>query len=182
MSDPRLPPLPENISFGSELIKARSQLGLTQAQLAEKSNVSLSAIKGYETGRTMPGARELRELCQALQITPNVLLWGTETPFAPNNEQLFAGLEHEDKRVDRFRLATLVALLTFEERQSIQTLVQGLVIARHGEKRVRELLVENEDFLAKMTNELVKTLAVVQAEIEELSESAPSADKKLRKK
>ncbi|WP_180125476.1 helix-turn-helix transcriptional regulator [Rhodoferax sp. BLA1] len=158
------------MSFGAELIKARSLTGLTQSQLSEKSGVSLSAIKGYETGRTLPGARELRELCQALKISPNMLLWGTETPYAPSNEQLFNGLEDEDKRINRFRLASLTALLTFTERQAIQTLVEGLVIARHGEKRVRELLTDSEDVLLTMTGHIVEAQAALQSEIEQMRE------------
>lgn len=126
----------------------------------------------------MPGARELRELCQALQISPNMLLWGTDTPFEPSHQQLFAGLENEDKRIDRFRLASLVALLTFEERQAIQTLVQGVVIARHGEKRVRELLAEAEDFLLQMSGALVETQAALQTEMEQLRERVERESKK----
>lgn len=177
MSDQTLPPLPEPISFASELIKARTLVGLTQAQLSEKSSVSVSAIKAYETGRTLPGARELRELCQALQVSPNLLLWGTETPFEKTDEQLFAGLEGEDKQIDRFRLAALAALLTFQERQAIQTLVQGLVIARHGEKRVRELLTGSEGALTQMTDLILNAQAALQSEVESLRNESKSQRK-----
>lgn len=165
MTKSQLPKVPENISFASELIKARAGVELTQAQLSEKSGVSLSAIKGYETGRTMPGARELRELCQALEISPNKLLFGTETPFkADTFAPLFSTLEAEDKYLDRFQLGLLAALMTFDERKAVYTLMQGLVVARHGEARVRELLSESEKSMHGLTEKIDAAMNAIQEE------------------
>src|SRR5690606_4832477 len=92
-----LPELPSPTAFASELIKARTELGLTQSKLAEQSGLSVSAIKAYESGRNLPGARELRELCQALQVSPNKLLFGTEAPFKERTltNLLADGIEEE---------------------------------------------------------------------------------------
>lgn len=156
MSEPHLPQLPEEISFASELIKARAELGLTQAQLAGKSGLSLSAIKAYESGRNMPGARELRELCQSLQISPNKLLFGTETPFKAQsvlNSLTEDAAQNND--LMRVRLALLSNLLASDERQAIYTLIHSIAIARHGEKEVKEALLGG-DFLAGMVRILSK--------------------------
>src|SRR4051812_31321179 len=77
MADPNAP-AQDAMSIASELIRARDERGITQAHLAELSGVSRSAIKGYESGRNMPGARELKALCQALAVSPNRLLFGAE--------------------------------------------------------------------------------------------------------
>lgn len=141
MADSHLPQLPEEITFASELIKIRSERGLTQALLAQKSGLSLSAIKAYESGRNMPGARELRELCQALQISPNKLLFGTETPFAATTvANLLIDSDTEDQLVKRMRLAMLSSLLSSDERSSLYVLAESIAIARHGESKVRETL------------------------------------------
>lgn len=134
-----LPELPSPAAFASELIKARTELGLTQSKLAEQSGLSVSAVKAYESGRNLPGARELRELCQALQISPNKLLFGTEVPF---KERTFANLlvdgTEEGEHVLQGRVAGLMRLLSKEEQAAVGTLVQSLAIARHGVEKAQE--------------------------------------------
>lgn len=156
MSDPHLPQLPENISFASELIKARNDLGLTQSQLSSKCALSLSAIKAYESGRNLPGARELRELCNALQVSPNKLLFGKELPFESRSlmDHLTNG-ESENEAVARVRAMALLCLLASDERDAVFTLVRSLAVARHGLDKVKEALV-GADFLAGMTREVMQ--------------------------
>lgn len=123
----------ESLGFASALIKARTDKGMTQAQLSEESGISRSAIKGYETGRNMPGARELRWLCKTLEISPNLLLFGTETPFKrvgpwPHG----AKLEPNSFEADKKALALLADLLTPFEVGSLVSLIHSLASARHG--------------------------------------------------
>jgi hypothetical protein len=102
------------------------------------SKVSLSAIKGYETGRNMPGARELRDLCRVLRVTPNKLLFGLESPFPvvdstdPASTPGEIGLE-----VQRGRISQLVNMLSFEESHSIYSLVRSIATSRFGEDVVQ---------------------------------------------
>lgn len=156
MANSHLPELPEEISFASELIKVRSEQGLTQAQLAEKSGLSLSAIKAYESGRNMPGARELRELCQALQTSPNKLLFGTELPFKETSvANLLVDGDTDDHVVKRMRLAYLSGLLSSDERQSLYVLAESIAIARHGEVKVKEA-IKVADVMAGIGRSLMK--------------------------
>lgn len=164
MSDPHLPHLPENISFASELIKARDELGLTQSQLASKSGLSVSAIKAYESGRNMPGARELRELCQALQVSPNKLLFGKELPFSPRSVMdALVDIESENDTVARMRATMLLFMISSDERASILTLVQSLAVARHGMEKVKESILGADLFtgfareVMQATNEAYRT-------------------------
>lgn len=150
MSKPEAPNPHESFAFASELIKARNDLGLTQSQLSTQSQVSLSAIKGYETGRNVPGARELRELCKTLHVTPNKLLFGVETPFTTLNTEDQAKVP-DDKGLDvqRGRIALLANLLSFDESYAIYTLVHSIAIARHGEQMVRDHLTA-ADFITSL--------------------------------
>lgn len=155
---PHLPQLPQNISFASELIKARAELGLTQSQLATESSLSVSAIKAYEAGRNMPGARELRELCQALQVSPNKLLFGRELPFeARSVMNAIVDTESEDDAVARGRATELLFLLASDERQAILTLAHSLAIARLGEEEVSKRLIGADAFLGVMREILLAT-------------------------
>jgi transcriptional regulator with XRE-family HTH domain len=123
----------DKLTLAPELIQARERLGLTQAQLAAESGLSLASIKGYETGRTLPGARELRRLCTALRITPNKLIFGDEAPFSAGREsEVFAG--PYGITVHRNRIRLLADHLTSDEAASFASLMSALVLARHGKE------------------------------------------------
>ena len=47
------------------LIKARTQAGLTQAQLAERLQTTQSAVARFESGKTNPSTSTLRKIAQA---------------------------------------------------------------------------------------------------------------------
>ena len=159
VSPPHLPSLPDQLSFASELIKARAEMRLTQAQLAEKSGLSLSAIKSYESGRNMPGTRELRELCQALQISPNKLLFGTELPFEQRTmANLLVDFDTDNHAVVRMRLAMLANMLASDEQLALITLANSIAVARHGEEKVRTSL-KDADAMAGMGRVIIESMA-----------------------
>lgn len=148
MPTKKLPPTPTPSTFASELISARTERGLTQGQLSTLSGLSLSAIKAYETGRNLPGARELRELCQSLEISPNKLLFGSEFPFKePSFDDVFVD-QPGSELVSHGRVTALLGLVTASERQAVLTLLRSLASARHGETKVKAALVEADAFFA----------------------------------
>lgn len=55
----------------------RQMRGLTQKQLAEISEISLSAIKLYESGTSKPRADQMNKLCNSLGIT-EAIFYDTE--------------------------------------------------------------------------------------------------------
>lgn len=63
-----------NKEFCQNLKKARLTLGLTQIQLADKLNISSSAISMYEQGRREPNTELLKKICIALNISADKLL------------------------------------------------------------------------------------------------------------
>ena len=66
-----------------ELRRAREAKGLSHSDLHRQTGISRPVLFGYEAGRTKPGAKELRLLSEALGVSPNRLLFGTEEPFKP---------------------------------------------------------------------------------------------------
>lgn len=56
------------------LTEYRKALGLTQAKLAEISNVSRVCISRYETGKYQPSIRNATKLANALSTTVDVLI------------------------------------------------------------------------------------------------------------
>jgi transcriptional regulator with XRE-family HTH domain len=63
---------------GSKLRAIRSLKGMTQAQLAEASGVSPTAITEYEKGKRDLRADTIRKLCEALGVQVKYIVDGTE--------------------------------------------------------------------------------------------------------
>lgn len=63
---------------GQKLRAIRALRGMTQAQLAERSGVSPTAVAEYETGKRDLRADTIRKLCEALGVTVTYRVDGTE--------------------------------------------------------------------------------------------------------
>lgn len=61
---------------GAFIAELRKEKGLTQAQLAERFGLSNKAVSKWETGKSLPDASIMIDLCDFLGITVNELLSG----------------------------------------------------------------------------------------------------------
>ena len=68
------------------LLDARKNARLTQAELAEKLNITDRAVSKWENGKSMPDSSVMLELCQILKITVNDLLSGEVVSVNNYNE------------------------------------------------------------------------------------------------
>jgi len=59
----------QEISFGEMMLKWREDAGLTRKELARKLNVSLTAVKNWETGHSTPKLTKYSEIAKVLNIT-----------------------------------------------------------------------------------------------------------------
>lgn len=88
----------ENL-LGERLRDARTVAKLTQGELAERTKfadkegvgISRNVISFIESGRTQPGPKEIRLLCEVLRITPNRLIYGEDEPFEELARIRYAG-------------------------------------------------------------------------------------------
>lgn len=62
--------------IGKFISSCRKDKGLTQMQLAEKLNITNRAVSKWETGKSVPDASIMLDLCEILGITVNELLCG----------------------------------------------------------------------------------------------------------
>lgn len=60
--------------FSEKFKKLRQSQGLTQVQMADKLEVSPSAIGMYEQGRRKPDSDMLRKICQMFNVSVDYLL------------------------------------------------------------------------------------------------------------
>lgn len=58
----------------TELKRRRKELGLTQAELAEKAGIAQNTISGYEAGERFPSRDNLGKLAEALDCKISELI------------------------------------------------------------------------------------------------------------
>ncbi len=96
----------DQIKTGKFIAKKRKEQNMTQVQLAEKLGITDRAVSKWETGKSLPDASIMLELCGLLQITVNDLLCGEVVSMKDYNEQTEKNLiemikqkEASDKRL-----------------------------------------------------------------------------------
>ncbi len=134
------------LEVGERLRLAREQRGLTQAQVSTRTRmidpankgVSRTALVGYETGTSKPGLREIKLLCEVLLITPNWLVYGTESAAKtalPSMEMVSA-----NNLRDALCTGLAIAALKGHERDSLLGLAMSLAGRQLGDLRLSGLM------------------------------------------
>lgn len=106
----------------------RKEKNLTQLQLAQKLNITDRAVSKWETGKAMPDASIMLELCDILQISVNELLNGQlrcEEDSAPDDSQLLLAMAKELEQKNKMIRADMWIIMSV----SMLALFTGLFIA-----------------------------------------------------
>lgn len=77
----------EQVKIGKFIASKRKEQGLTQLQLAKKLGITDRAVSKWETGKSLPDASLMPELCKLLKITINDLLCGEVVSVENYNEK-----------------------------------------------------------------------------------------------
>lgn len=94
----------DQIKIGKFISKCRKEKRMTQAQLAEKLNITDRAVSKWETGRGMPDSSIMLELCNELGIPVNELLCGERLKMDDYNlkfEENLLAVQKEKEESDR---------------------------------------------------------------------------------
>lgn len=101
---------------GAFISTLRKEKELTQAQLAEKLNVTDKAISRWETGKGMPDSSLLVPLANILGITVNELLTGEKIPeetFTQKSEDnLIASVQETEKAISQKKFIKRLLVFT----------------------------------------------------------------------
>ena len=110
--------------MGARIAALRRNAGLSQAELAQRLQVSASAMGMYEQGRREPSAQTLVTMAQALGVTTDYLLTGIPSPDQEEslNQMLLSRITSADRRLEgrpdrpfsRQELAVLFAAMLME--------------------------------------------------------------------
>ena len=63
----------DQVKIGKFIAECRKRVNLTQAQLAEKLNITDRAVSKWETGKSLPDASIMKDLCNNLKICSNIV-------------------------------------------------------------------------------------------------------------
>ena len=107
----------DQIKIGKFIAECRKSENLTQAQLAEKLNITDRAVSKWETGRSLPDSSIMLELCSILKISVNDLLSGEVVPMDNYNKEMEKKLievakEKEDADKQLLTLEWVVGILS----------------------------------------------------------------------
>lgn len=102
------------VEIGKFIAKCRKEKNLTQAQLAEKLNITDRAVSKWETGKSMPDSSIMLEVCEILGITVNELLSGEEVD-----------MENYEKKADE----NLIALKRKDENNMNRNIVISIIFS-----------------------------------------------------
>lgn len=100
--------------IGKFIAACRKEKHLTQAQLAEKLNITDRAVSKWETGKSMPDSSIMLELCEILGITVNELLSGEKI-----------SMENYDKKAEE----NLIALKRKDENNLTKNVVISIIFS-----------------------------------------------------
>ena len=142
----------DQIKTGKFIAEQRKVNGLTQMQLAEKLGITDRAVSKWETGKSLPDASIMLELCEILKITVNDLLSGEVVTMDNYNKEMENNLlemikqkEKSDKKllsleifigftatVVLFAFIALAAFVQMETWLKIVLIVFGFVVFLAG--------------------------------------------------
>ena len=97
------------VKIGKFIAQCRKTKNMTQAELAEKLNITDRAISKWENGKGMPDSSIMLELCNELDISVNELLSGEKIEKKNYNQKLgenLIELQKEKENSDRRLLFT----------------------------------------------------------------------------
>ena len=102
------------VAIGKFIAKCRKEKKITQAQLAEKLNITDRAVSKWETGKSMPDSSIMLELCEILGITVNELLSGEKVD-----------MENFEKKADE----NLIALKKKDENNMKKNVIISIIFS-----------------------------------------------------
>lgn len=91
----------DQVKIGKFIANCRKNVNLTQAQLAEKLNITDRAISKWETGKSLPDSSIMLTLCDILGISVNDLLCGEVVTVENYSKELENNLLEMIKQKER---------------------------------------------------------------------------------
>jgi transcriptional regulator with XRE-family HTH domain len=146
-------PDPED-AIGRRIRERREERALNVSQLSEHTKnissdgkgLSRAVIAGYENGEYKPGTRELRILCDALEVSPNWLVFGKES-VSERNIATNRILDSSQPELSIARLMYIITSLPEAEFEAVATLLVSLA---QKDKALKQALSDDVEVIGRM--------------------------------
>ncbi len=128
----------DQVRIGKFIAEKRREQGLTQMRLAEALGITDRAVSKWETGKSLPDASIMLELCRLLKISVNDLLNGEVVSVEKYNETMEKNLleivkQKEEK--DRQLLKTEIVLFVVTTMFLLAMIAVGTVLMKLGQPK-----------------------------------------------
>lgn len=133
-------------AVSAEIRKARERADMTVTDLHRETGISRTVLQGYEAGRFVPGALELKRICQVLKVTPNRIVFGDERPME-QKPLLEAFIGDVNRASGTAKLAIALQVLSSAELSALLSLVESIVITRVGGAKKMAAMFEAVDVM-----------------------------------
>ena len=152
------------VAIGRRISQARNGLGVSQQGISTRTamldadgiGISRATLSLYETGTNKPGAREILLLCEVLSVSPNWLLFGSESPArALQPSTMFLVGNALDISV---RLAFAILALNPSDRDSIANIVFSMVSNKIGDVELSTIMMMATMLKSDLLAEMLKTV------------------------
>jgi transcriptional regulator with XRE-family HTH domain len=100
--------------------------------------ISRTTIRGYELDISKPGTRELRLLSQALETTPNWLIYGGNEADGATGQSVVLGKTQHPTELQKFLVAAhLLRSIEPSDRDVVYGVLHSIARLKHGENEYR---------------------------------------------
>lgn len=124
--------------WGRRLRDLREKADLNAGELAERTGIARTTIYSYEYGRRMPSMFEMTRLAEALKVSPNQLVYGSdEMEFVKSEGAAFLDVDDEATRIMRLVLA--VSSIPPQEQAALSRIIASLAEANIGREKLLQL-------------------------------------------
>lgn len=117
--------------IGKFIAECRKENGYTQAALAEKLGITDRAVSKWETGKSMPDASIMLELCEILKISVNELLTGERIvmeKYQEYAESNIVELKSKEEKANKALIAIEIVLMSV----SIFFLLVAIIVSSYA--------------------------------------------------
>lgn len=120
------------MTLGKKVMVCRRDLGLTQAELAERANISRSHVANIENERvTNVGVDVINDLARALDTNPQFLMGISDNPLPPYTEGLVVAEEQVIYNVEDPAIRDLLSMIEQMDAKQRRQLVEIARIIHH---------------------------------------------------
>lgn len=119
-------------TLGDNIRAVREKAQYTQEQLAEMIGMNRVSLAWYESGKIEPGSKALSKIADALHVSTNMLLYGTDE-MSDEDREIWELREQVRRDPERHYLFSLARNASIEDVRQAVAVIDALKKTRGGD-------------------------------------------------